>query len=485
MKYGYFMKYIPLMLVCSFITVQLADYYGRSATAVSYGANTTELGEYDGDELLEYEEAYDDSHADDKTYNGREIKDNGLPYCIKVNKKTNVVTIYTSGKDGYYDRPVKAMICSVGEADNTPEGMFRLGDRSRWLPLQGDVYGQYATRITGNILFHSVPYYSENADDLEVEEYNKLGESVSAGCVRLAVIDAKWIYDNCGQDTQVEIFSSEYAGPMGKPAFTAITKGNKNWDPTDIDEENPYIKNLPIIIGANDREIDRYTDFDITAGVTAIDEDGKDITDRIKIDGQVDANTCGSYTINYSVKNKEGKEAFASASITIKDDECPVLQVDQKVFSICADDAVTNERLLQVLRKNVTAIDGTVELSQEHILVDFSEITAKKYGACHVKYRAEDSEGNRSEIIDLVVDVDIEVPTLELKKGTSLILDSEKAKDDQYLLSLVDVVDNSGKADVRVSKPLMFQSGEAYKVMYTAKDMAGNISTLSVEFQIK
>ncbi|MFR5209625.1 MAG: L,D-transpeptidase family protein [Clostridia bacterium] len=29
--------------------------------------------------------------------------------------------------------------------------------------------------------------------------FNKLGEQASQGCVRLAVSDAKWVYDNCPQ----------------------------------------------------------------------------------------------------------------------------------------------------------------------------------------------------------------------------------------------------------------------------------------------
>ena len=136
-------------------------------------------------------------------YNGSDIKDNGMPYCIKVNKTQNVVTVYTVGEDGYYNKPVKAMICSVGETGNTPEGLFELGAREEWLALEGDVYGQYATVITGSFLFHSVPYFTQDKSDLEIEEYNKLGSSVSAGCVRLSVIDAKWIYDNCSEMTYV------------------------------------------------------------------------------------------------------------------------------------------------------------------------------------------------------------------------------------------------------------------------------------------
>ena len=39
--------------------------------------------------------------------------DNGSPYYVKVNRLQNVVTIYTLDEDGYYTKPVRAMVCSV------------------------------------------------------------------------------------------------------------------------------------------------------------------------------------------------------------------------------------------------------------------------------------------------------------------------------------------------------------------------------------
>lgn len=50
-------------------------------------------------------------------------------------------------------------------------------------------------------------------EDLELEEFNKLGEQASQGCVRLAVSDAKWVYDNCPTGTNVSIYDdAENAG---------------------------------------------------------------------------------------------------------------------------------------------------------------------------------------------------------------------------------------------------------------------------------
>lgn len=115
--------------------------------------------------------------------------------------------------------------------------------RWEWLGLQGDVYGNYATQITGNILFHSVPYLRKyDPASLEYWEYDKLGTYASAGCVRLTVADAKWIFDNCERGTKVEFYSSSDPGPLGKPAAKKISSNVecRNWDPTDSNPDNPW-----------------------------------------------------------------------------------------------------------------------------------------------------------------------------------------------------------------------------------------------------
>lgn len=133
------------------------------------------------------------------------------------------------------------MVCSVGEA--TPEtGTFAISDKYVWRLLEGDVYGQYACRITGSILFHSVPYTTKDKGTLEWWEYDKLGTKASLGCIRLTVEDAKWIYTNCVSGTKVEFYSSSNPGPLGKPTARKISDDVevRNWDPTDQDSGNPW-----------------------------------------------------------------------------------------------------------------------------------------------------------------------------------------------------------------------------------------------------
>ncbi len=174
-------------------------------------------------------------------------KTNPNPYLLKVNRTQNLVIAYSKDGNGEYTVPVRAMICSVGLNGDTPTDTYKTQNKYVWRPLIGNVYGQYATRITGSILFHSVPYSSQNKSTLDYNEYNKLGSSASHGCVRMTVEDAKWIYDNCPLGTTVIIYDSNAPEPLAKPSAQKIDPSSPmcGWDPTDPDPANPWKNTTP------------------------------------------------------------------------------------------------------------------------------------------------------------------------------------------------------------------------------------------------
>jgi lipoprotein-anchoring transpeptidase ErfK/SrfK len=153
-------------------------------------------------------------------------------YTIEVNRTTNTVTVYTADTKKKGCRiPVRSFLCSTGL--DTPTGTYKTSDKYRWRALFHNVYGQWCTRITGHILFHSV-YYTTNGDanTLDVTEYNKLGTAASAGCIRLSSADTKWIYDNCATKTKVTLYDDAEPGPLGYPE-ALVLESSHTWDPTD------------------------------------------------------------------------------------------------------------------------------------------------------------------------------------------------------------------------------------------------------------
>lgn len=178
------------------------------------------------------------------TYKVEIVDYSQLSYYIKVNCREQTVTVYTTDENDEYTVPIKTMICSTGTA--TPnKGTYAISDKYEWRDLVGNVYGQYATRITGQILFHSVPYTKKDKSTLEYWEYDKLGEPASKGCVRLTVEDAKWIYDYCKRGTRVEFCEEETEGleekNVSSKKISEYSEELRSWDPTDPDEDNPWL----------------------------------------------------------------------------------------------------------------------------------------------------------------------------------------------------------------------------------------------------
>ena len=323
-----------------------------------------------------------------------------LPYYIKINRQQNCVTVYALDFNGNYTKPVKAFACSVGVNNATPKGTFAIPAKYRWHALMGNVYGQYCSRITGGVLFHSVFYSSQDPSKLAYNSYNRLGQTASHGCVRLCVADAKWIYDNCPVGTKVTIYDSSNPGPLGKPTPIRIDTSSpyRGWDPTDPDPRNPWLKLNPTIKGAKDKTIERTTKkVDLKKGVTATDAQGNSLT--VKVSGTVKAKTAGKYKITYTATDKRGRKTQKTITITVKDTKKPTVSLVRK--SLTYNKAVSEKKLVKEVKANVKATDLGEKLSGKYIYVTntskvLKAMKNKKYGTYTVTVYAKDKAGNKS-----------------------------------------------------------------------------------------
>lgn len=344
------------------------------------------------------------------------------PYILYVNRQENVVTVYKADNKGNATTPVKAMLCSTGRDNGTPTGTFSISNKYTWRPLYGNVYGQYACRFNGSILFHSVPYLKTNKGTLKPGEFNKLGTQASDGCVRLAIEDCKWIYDNCDSGTKVVVYDSSNPGPLGKPSGIMIPE-DSGWDPTDPDAKNPWKKanpTMPITFsGISDTPIELQRNSklsDLYAGIKARDAKGKDVTDYITITSNtVDTEKLGNYSVTYKVTNlSTGAYQTVTAHYQVVDKTAPVIHDLVKKYEIAADEVskMTRERLL----KGVTVSDDGEEQDTNTIVltVDGKTYTPELLVAGKkntVLLQVKDKNGNEAEV-SIVIDVKPE-PTPE------------------------------------------------------------------------
>ena len=252
-----------------------------------------------------------------------------LPYMIKVNRAANCITVYGKDDSGAFTVPVKAITVSCGKnLGDTPLGSYQTINEYKWRKMVDGTYSQYAYRIVGSILFHSVPYYSQAKDDLEWEEFNKLGTAASLGCVRMTVADSKWLMDHCPIGTLVTIYDdAANPGPLGKPDTIKIPADSpyKNWDPTDPDPANPWKLHSASITHPSNKTITIKPGTTIEAVkrnyFSAKDTCGNDISDKILVSGSYDFNKEGTYNLTFYVIDAIGSKAQVDITVTVQGNE--------------------------------------------------------------------------------------------------------------------------------------------------------------------
>lgn len=399
-------------------------------------------------------------------YSDKEPVPDKMPYHIKINKQMNTVTIYKANKKGKYTKAVKAMVCSAGRA--TPLGNYKTSDKYYWKAMVHDVWAQYATRITGKILFHSVPYDTHEKDSLITGYYNQLGGTASAGCVRLSVEDAKWIIENCPSGTTVEIYNSSDPGPLGKPSPIRIP-ANCKWDPTDPDDRNPWKRDKTALIGVKDKTIERGTRVNVYEGVMAFDKATNNMTSNgIKASKAPDTSKPGEYEVTYSFKPSKGKKIKETATFTVVDTQAPKISGIPSAYYIKDASKITEKYIYEKL----SVTDNGYALSKkEHVSVSLS---GKK-----AVITAHDDYGHSTSFTTEIIE-DNKKPEITLKKGLktqypiSYKFTQNVAK--KRIKSVSDNVKKLSSKDVDISiKP----SGWGLKVTYSVSDDAGNKASIA------
>lgn len=179
-------------------------------------------------------------------------------FYLELNRAAGVVTVYAyDSQRKSYCIPVKAFTVSVGRNISSNAGASGLNVNSSFTPLgsysisyNGSVakyslkpmyepdgsivYARWASHVVGNVYFHAIAVSRQSHTSLNPNTYNKLGRPASAGCIRMTVADAKWIYDYVSVGSTVKILkgSSKKPGPFGKPKTIKVSS-SIHYDPTD------------------------------------------------------------------------------------------------------------------------------------------------------------------------------------------------------------------------------------------------------------
>ena len=129
-------------------------------------------------------------------------------YLILVNKSSHTVAIYKGSQDNW--KKVRSFLCTVGKPSTpTTSGVFHIGQtKGKYVKARYfDSYPSrcwYPTRIHDGYMFHSVLY--KIAPTPGALNNGTLGASLSHGCIRLAINNAKYIHDVIPAGTTTVIY---------------------------------------------------------------------------------------------------------------------------------------------------------------------------------------------------------------------------------------------------------------------------------------
>ena len=131
------------------------------------------------------------------------------PYMIKVSIADQRVYVYVPDENDNYTVLVQKFVCSTGtKAHPTPKGTFKnTGRGAEWHYFtKFDCWARYAWYVDGDIMIHSVLYSKQDVNTLRSGSVSALGSRASHGCIRLAVEDARWIWEHCSSGTTVVVY---------------------------------------------------------------------------------------------------------------------------------------------------------------------------------------------------------------------------------------------------------------------------------------
>jgi chitinase len=160
---------------------------------------------------------------------------------------------------------------------------------------------------------------------------------------------------------------------------------------------------VPVFYGIEDLTIAKGESFDPLASVSALDKEDGDLTSKIVVQGRVDTEKVGEYTLTYSVEDSDSNKVSENRTITVQDGEVsniPTVPTNLLVSEITESSALLSWNASQVSSGNihyVIEVSGngeTIRKETTEISLALENLSAGKEYT--VSVRAANEAGNTS-----------------------------------------------------------------------------------------
>src|SRR5690554_53904 len=236
------------------------------------------------------------------------------------------------------------------------------------------------------VMGDDLPNYLEG-----VNVYNELGESVTDIVVDSDEVD----YDVAGKYT-VYYFIKDRDNTSTMTAIT-VTVINDEEEPV-IDYSAPYFEGV--------YNIDYFVGEDVPdymVSIKAFDAVDGDLTDEIVVEGTVDFEVPGAYTIKLTVYDLTGNRKIETFTINVYDNQKPVISGYHRVYHVIGNETPDYTKLVEAYDQE----DGSLTTLLE---VNDAFVDLNTEGIYPLSYEITDSFGHTTEVVTSVqVDVNDEL----------------------------------------------------------------------------
>lgn len=324
---------------------------------------------------------------------GEEVIDE---YYIEVNIKKSAVIVYQYNKDKSDKKAIKAMNASIGKKVKADK--YKLKESYTWRNTDENCWNKYNYRYSTTGWIQSADYSDKFSWTLVSDSYNKIGKRQSDDAnIKLYAGDASWIFNNCAEGTVIKVIKGKETDTLpSEIAPKSELQKHCGWDPTDSVKGNPY-KNVAkgtVSAYSGTVQVEKGTEPDFLANLIAINENGENITKKLKYD-KPDVSQTGKQKVKYSFTSKAGTVYETEVKYKVVDTTVPVVKVSKTKFTYEVDSANTSdvnkkavkEAIEALVKKSASASEGSIKvtaLPKEQLVV----------GNNYVRVVATDTAGN-------------------------------------------------------------------------------------------
>ena len=164
-------------------------------------------------------------------------------YYIRISIAKHTLVVYQLDNNKEFSIPVKAFKVALGP--KVAPAKTAISEKSLWRKITDIYYVRYSSRLDNAEYLSSATYYSQSNYNLNPGSYNAIGNNVTEGSILMTCANAKWIYENCGAKTTVEIVEDfDISTDINVEEINRIAD-NAYRDPTDdLKESSPIQQSI-------------------------------------------------------------------------------------------------------------------------------------------------------------------------------------------------------------------------------------------------